>query len=64
MSGLEAARERLSQPSELLIFRSRGDSPAASHVTLRPIHPSMSDEGNEYTAAAIWQAVERIGKEG
>jgi dTDP-4-amino-4,6-dideoxygalactose transaminase len=29
-----------------------------------PMHPSMSDEDNEYIAAAIWEAVERIGREG
>jgi hypothetical protein len=33
-------------------------------VILWPIHPSMSDEDNEYIAAAIWEAVERSGKEG
>jgi dTDP-4-amino-4,6-dideoxygalactose transaminase len=29
-----------------------------------PMHPTMSDEDNEYIAAAIWQAVERIRAEG
>jgi len=29
-----------------------------------PIHPRMSEEDNEYMAAAVWEAVERVGKEG
>jgi dTDP-4-amino-4,6-dideoxygalactose transaminase len=29
-----------------------------------PMHPSMSDEDNEYISAAIWEAVERIGRQG
>jgi dTDP-4-amino-4,6-dideoxygalactose transaminase len=28
-----------------------------------PIHPAMSEEDNEYIAAAVWEAVERIGGE-
>ena len=27
-----------------------------------PIHPTMSEEDNEYMAAAVWEAVERVGK--
>ena len=29
-----------------------------------PIHPRMSDEDNEFIAAALWDAVERIRSEG
>jgi perosamine synthetase len=27
-----------------------------------PIHPAMPDEDNEYIAAAVWEAVQRVGK--
>jgi len=44
------------------------DLPVTQEVGQRlfcpPIHPAMSDEDNEYIAAAIWEAVERIRKEG
>ena len=29
-----------------------------------PIHPTMSQEDNEYIAAAVWEAVEKIAAEG
>jgi len=49
---------RLTEGQELPVSQEVGQ-----RLFCAPMHPAMSDEDNEYIAAAMWEAVERIGKE-
>jgi len=50
---------RLTEGQELPVSQQIGQ-----RLFCPPMHPSMSDQDNEYIAAAIWEAAEQIGSSG